>query len=200
MFTYQILRPFGYLSISHPAKKVVDWYIPICLAALLCITVFIFRTSVNVWGENGLVAMVQGLVQGLPGFYIAALAAVATFGKQSILDTLIPEPTPTIDTWYGGGKLEIELTRRRFLSLLFAYLTAISLCLSIFSAFVRALANPIRNWFPEIISNFCYFVITYAYVFFVLQMLIVTLWGLYYLSDKMHQPDANSVSKNVDQD
>lgn len=195
MLIYQLLRPFGYLAIHHSSKKIVDWYIPAALTAFLMALFVFFKGQINVWGDSGLVALIQNVVQGLPGFYIAALAAVATFGTQSVLDVVIPEPTPTIETWYGDGKLEIPLTRRRFLTLLFAYLTAISLCISIASSFFRVMVSPVESVVSEEYMSLLSYAASTIYFFFVAQMLIVTLWGLYYLSDRIHQPDSGPVSE-----
>lgn len=192
---YQLLRPFHYLTINHPAKKAVDWYFPAVLALATLLLLFWGRNAINVWGSSGLVELLQGLVQGLPGFYIAALAAVATFGKQTALDSLIPEPTPTIETLFGSQRVEIELTRRRFLCLLFAHLTALSICLSVFSALGRAFAVPILKVLSPTLAEMAFYGATALYVFFLFQMFIVTLWGLYYLSDKMHQPDPNPIEE-----
>lgn len=192
----QLLRPFAYLTIKHPAKKVVDRKVPFILTAIAMIVLVASRGQVNVWGDAGLVALIQSLVQGLPGFYIAALAAVATFGRQTSLDALIPEPTPTIDTWYGSSKVEIGLTRRRFLCLMFAHLTALSLALSILTAFGRSVAGVVRSSIGPAFADGLFYLTSAVYLFFVFQMLVVTLWGLSYLSDKMHQPDAVSLASH----
>lgn len=192
----QLFKPFGYLTIKHPAKKVVDLSIPLIMALTVLCILALARNAINVWGDSGLVSMVQGLVQGLPGFYIAALAAVATFGRQTALDALIPEPTPTIETWYGTGKVEIGLTRRRFLCLMFAHLTALSIALSIFTSFGISLAAPVRATLVPGFAELLFYVISGVYFFLLFQMLVVTLWGLSYLSDKMHQPDAVAIADN----
>lgn len=197
---YQLLRPFSYLTINHPAKKVVDWRVPGLLTLVAMCVLVVGRGAINVWGADGLVSILQGLVQGLPGFYIAALAAVATFGRQTTLDSLIPEPTPTIETWYGEGKIEIGLTRRRFLCLLFAHLTAVSVCISVFASFGRAVAGPVQRSVGSYALDVAFYVGSTVYVFFVFQMIVVTLWGLYYLSDKMHQPDADPLEPVVDEE
>jgi hypothetical protein len=189
MLTYQLSRPFGYILIRHPVKKVVDWYIPSGLAIFLAITLCPLRTELNVWGTGGMVQMAQQVVQGLPGFYIAALAAVATFGQQSTLDMEIPAPTPTIQTRSAGEWISMKLTRRRFLCLLFAYLTSVSILLSLLATYGMAVAAPIRkltsSWFAEVIS----YAGTTVYSVFLFQLVVVTLWGLYYLSDRMLQPE-----------
>lgn len=197
MIAYQLLRSFGYLSINHPAKKVVDWWLPILLSMATTLVLGFVGEKSSVWGSEGLIEKIQGLVQGLPGFYIAALAAVATFGRQTNLDSLIPEPTPTIDTWYGSGKVPMGLTRRRFLCLLFAHLTAVSIILSLGSALFL--------WAWKVIipmSAICvvvgFYFSTFVYFLALSQLVLVTLWGLYYLSDKIHQPDAKPLIEDVE--
>lgn len=194
MIGYQLLRSFGYLAIRHPAKKVVDWYLPLLLATLFAGTLGYFKGSANVWGVDGLVSGIQGLIQGLPGFYIAALAAVATFGRKgSNLDSLIPEPTPTIETWYGSGPMKIGLTRRRFLCLLFAHLTALSILLSIGAQVLKWAAQVATAW-PAEVTTIGFYLCTFLYALALAQLVVVTLWGLYYMSDKIHQPDAEPLS------
>lgn len=144
----------------------------------------------NVWATFGVVATAQGLVQALPGFYIAALAAVATFGQQgSSLDAIIPAPTPTIQTRFAGAWIEMELSRRRFLCLLFAYLTSISIVLSLFATYGQAVAAPARAMVLSSIVDLVSWIMFAIYLFFLFQMVVITLWGLYYLSDRMLHPD-----------
>lgn len=143
----------------------------------------------NVWGSGGMVQMVQQVVQGLPGFYIAALAAVATFGQQSTLDMEIPAPTPTIQTRSAGEWISMKLTRRRFLCLLFAYLTTVSILLSLLATYGMAIAAPVRKIAPTIFANCLSYAGTALYSVFLFQLVVVTLWGLYYLSDRMLQPE-----------
>lgn len=191
MLFYQLLRPFAYIFIHHPVKRMVDWYLPFGLLVGSVVLLAPFRSGMNVWATDGIVATAQGLVQGLPGFYIAALAAVATFGQQgSSLDRIIPEPTPTLQTrWAGGRWVEMKLSRRRFLCLLFAYLTSISVVLSLFASYARAIAQPARKLLPVLLVDGLSWMAFAVYLLFLFQVVIVTLWGLYYLGDRMHQPD-----------
>jgi hypothetical protein len=151
-----------------------------------------FRDGMNVWAANGLVASAQGFIQGLPGFYIAALAAVATFGAQgSSLDKVIPEPTPTLSTRFAGTWIDMKLTRRRFLCFLFSYLTALSIVLCLYAYYAQAIAAPARRLLPSSVDLLSWIAIA-VYIFFVFQLVVVTLWGLYYLGDRMHQPDPHA--------
>lgn len=190
MLTYQLLRPFAYIFIHHPVKRKVDWYVPICLVLFALILLFPFRDGMNVWATDGMVASAQGFVQGLPGFYIAALAAVATFGQQgSSLDRVIPAPTPTLQTRFAGTWVEMKLSRRRFLCLLFAYLTSLSVVLSLFAYYASAVAEPSRRVLSDRAVDALSWIALCVYLLFLFQLVIVTLWGLYYLGDRMHQPD-----------
>ncbi|WP_409266861.1 hypothetical protein [Massilia sp. BHUDP2] len=190
MLFYQLLRPFAYIFIHHPVKRKVDWYLPLALTAITIALIAPFREGMNVWATFGVVATAQGLVQALPGFYIAALAAVATFGQRgSSLDSIIPAPTPTIQTRFAGAWIEMKLSRRRFLCLLFAYLTAVSIVLSLFATYGQAIAGPARAVVASLVVDVLSWVMFGFYLLFLFQMVAVTLWGLYYLSDRMLQPD-----------
>jgi hypothetical protein len=189
MLSYQLLRPFGYIFIRHPVKRKVDWYVPLALTIGAFVFLWPLRTGMNVWGAGGFVASAQGFVQGLPGFYIAALAAVATFGQQTTLDTIIPAPTPTLHTHFAGTWVDMKLSRRRFLCLLFAYLTSLSIVISLFAYYSQAVAAPARLVFiPEVVTALSAVALA-VYLMFLFQLVVVTLWGLYYLGDRMHQPD-----------
>lgn len=189
MLSYQLLRPFGYIFIRHPVKRNVDWYVPLALTVLGFMLLWPLRSGMNIWGPNGLVASAQGFVQGLPGFYIAALAAVATFGQQTTLDKIIPAPTPTLHTHFAGTWVDMKLSRRRFLCLLFAYLTSLSVVLSLFAYYSQAVALPAKlSIIPQVVSVLSA-VAFGIYMLFLFQLVVVTLWGLYYLGDRMHQPD-----------
>jgi hypothetical protein len=128
MMVYQLSRPLAYLAIHDPAKwknrlasthNVGDsdnW-------RLFSST----RTTGNIWYVSNSLE-ISGLLQILPGFYIASLAAIATFNKGN-MDQYMPEPTPTVNVRVRGHSLPIRLTRRRMLSLLFGYLSFLSLLL-----------------------------------------------------------------------
>lgn len=189
MFWYQLLRPFSYIVISHPAKKMVDWYVPLGFTILMLVLLLPFRAHLNIWGGDGLILSIENLVQGLPGFFIAALAAIATFGKHSTLDKIIPKPTPTLKTLFNGAWLIMDLTRRRFLCLLFAYLTVLSILLSLVAACMRTVAGPARLLLPGYIVDWLSLIVTTGYLLFLFQLMVVTMWGLYYLGDRIHQPE-----------
>jgi hypothetical protein len=185
-----LLRPFSYLSIGHKSKWKIDWLIPILLALMSIFIVFFLRRygSISVYSDNGIISRILSFVQSLPGFYIAALAAIATFNKTDI-DNRMPEPAPTIDIIVQGKSIEIALTRRRFLCSMFAFLTAESILLIVVAIFSLSIAPVIKAviapQLTEVLSGV--FFLFYSILFW--QMIVASFWGLYYLGEKLHQPD-----------
>src|SRR5258706_8987546 len=81
------------------------------------------------------------LLQVLTGFYIASLAAVATFNKPGLDDPMAGDP-PTLREDYCAITTVKPLTRRRFLCLLFGYLS----WLSLFLYFIGKGGGLIQKW------------------------------------------------------
>ncbi|ASF48086.1 hypothetical protein [Methylovulum psychrotolerans] len=185
-----LLRPISYLSIDHKLKWEVDWLYPLILAIFSTILLFGLKQfgQVSLYADNGIIAKILGFVQVLPGFYIAALAAIATFNKTDI-DKIMPTPAPRIDIIVHGQSVAIELTRRRFLCSMFAFLTAESLMLIVLAIFAQSAYMPLKAIIQESwqvwVSGF------FIMIFFLLfwQMIVASFWGLYYLGERLHQPD-----------
>lgn len=186
-----LLRPFSYLSIDHKLKWIVDWIYPFGLSILSMVIIFGLRQfgPVSLYADGGLVGKILGFVQGLPGFYIAALAAIATFNRIDI-DKTMPFPAPTLDITVQGKIVAIELTRRRFLCSMFAFLTAENLILIVLAIFGQALYIPAKILIPIEFHILVSGGFMSVYLLFFWQMMITSFWGLFYLGDKLHQPDA----------
>lgn len=87
-----------------------------------------------------------------------------------------------------GERAERTLTRRRFLCLLFGYLSLLSLMLALFGAvlvcahpkhFLSALLLPC--WLDVVHLSF-----SALFGFFFMQLISLTMLGLFYLSDRIH--------------
>lgn len=185
-----LLRPLSYLSIAHKEKWVIDWLCPAILSILSVIIIYSLKSFgvVSIYSGDGLVSKVVGLVQNLPGFYIAALAAIATFNKVDI-DQTMPSPAPKINTVIRGKTVKIELTRRRFLCSMFAFLASESILIVVFAFFSQAAFLPIKNILPH--DLYTATSIAFLLIFFMMfwQMIVATFWGLFYLGDRLHQPN-----------
>ena len=119
------------------------------------------------------------------GFYVASLAAIATFSREC-LDKPIDGEKLTLFSKENGILYNRILTRRHFLTYLFGYLSFLSIFIYIFGIFFSTISPIIfiekYTKIPiEWVSIF--FVFTYLYLFF--QMIILTLFGLFYLSDRL---------------
>lgn len=189
MILYQLLRPAAYLQIEHPKKFYFDWVIPVAATLITVVIVMSLRGGVVVWGGGGLIERLTGFVQTLPGFYIAALAAIATFNRQDI-DRHIPAPTPEIEVMIGGKRNTIKLTRRRFLCMLFAFLTAESILISILGIGFISFASGVRAAVPESAHFYVSMAAAATVIFLFWQLIVATALGLYYLGDRLQQPEA----------
>lgn len=181
----QLLQPFEYLRINDPNKRAVDWLIPLIFTIPTVALLVFLQPKVNVYGDKGFIQGLTQFVQTLPGFYIAALAAIVTFSSGR-MDDLIPEPTPTVQEMSRGRLNAIPLTRRRFLSMMFAFLTAESFLLVLLgiagTTFAPTFKELITGRFQAITA--AAFLVLYCYCFF--QMLVATFWGLFYLGSRIH--------------
>jgi hypothetical protein len=139
MLLYQLTRPFSYLWIEGAGKIALDWIVPVVLGAVSSIILCTLPNHPQLYLFNGVFSSIASLVQGLPGFYIAALAAIAVFQRDGF-DMPLPAPAPTIRVKIGTGWITIELTRRRLLTLLFGYLSALSFVLFLLILFLNAAA------------------------------------------------------------
>lgn len=177
---YQLLRPFSYLKIKHNDKWIYDWLFPVVCTAITCIYIKFNIPISDVTDVNGLISKITDFIGNLPGFFIAALAAVATFNKDDI-DELMSNP-PKIPIFVAGEMTMIEMTRRRFLCVLFSYLTAVSIFLVLITRIF--LATKINSNIEIYIS----WVGAIVYFFILWQMLLATILGLYYLGERLHTP------------
>ncbi len=190
MIPEPLWRPFAYISIKHHEKKIIDVWIPLAAALLLTVVSSVYKSHFNTWGPSGIVNAFQAVIQTLPGFYIAALAAIIALGKNPILDELIEgSPTPSIKMRIQGfedPQLK-PLTRRHFLCLLFSYLTALSLVLCISTALIIYGATFIKSaitFSPLLMLGSTLITLLYFYLAF--HLIAVTFFGLYYLADRMY--------------
>lgn len=186
-----LLRPFLYLRVMHGSSTFpwMNWGLPAVAAVLILAAFGLWAPGVNAFHASGVFERLLGFIQSLPGFYLAALAAVATFNRPS-LDQLMPGTPPTVEILYHGKNTLVDLTRRRFLSLIFSYLTALSIALTLVLVFGLPIVDHIRDalsagWVPLVRAS-----IAGALLLFVAQLVVITFWGLYYLGERMHTPDA----------
>lgn len=157
-------------------KLIVDIYLPAILAAATCVVVIIWPRLLPLLGEHGLLTRINGLLQVLVGFYVAALAAVSTFPNAS-MDQDAKNLTFR----------QSRISRREFLASIFGYLALLGFTLYLSGVF----SDVFLGWFKtdsflagKIVARG---VLSLAYLFMFWQMLAVTFLGIHYLVDRIHR-------------
>ncbi|WP_282876237.1 hypothetical protein [Pseudomonas peli] len=187
----RFFTPLSYLRIQRSGKLLDELIIPAILTAL---TFLIFKLAgwrVPVFGGQGVVVGVTSYLQVVSGFYIASLAAIATFNKDAMDKKMAGDP-PTLTVRVKGVLKPEELTRRRFLCFLFGYLSFISILLYFVGVGANLVAPHLAVEYSE---NGHYFkwIFSVIYIFFGYNLICTTLLGLYYMADRIHRVDPSFI-------
>lgn len=190
-----LARPFVYLRIQHPGRQFawVNWWAPAIAGGFCTFVAVALIPGANVYGGDGLLVKLLGFIQSLPGFFLAALAVVATFQLAS-LDKKMPGEPPTVSIIYNGKPMAVDLTRRRMLCLMFSYLTALSFGITFLLIAVSTFAEPLRAVLVtaprgEVVLTVLHALGLFVFTLATFQLVTITLWGLYYMGERMHTPD-----------
>lgn len=183
----RLLRPINFLKIKINGIWRYKLVYPLFFTIFFYLYTIIFNMfsckPINLFGDNSITSYFLSIIQILTGFYIAALAAVATFGKGN-LDENMKNGGATLSSSQNGKTMTRNLSRRHFLSYLFGYLAFISICLS-FTIIVFQVCNPAYLFFGMakcLISHISFFII----LFFFGQAIILTMLGLFFLCDRIN--------------
>lgn len=192
----RLFRTLDYLRISHKSKNKYDYYAPGILTIFAIAMYYILPLKPALLGTDGFVAKINGILQMLVGFYIASLAAISTFNKSD-MDELMDGTPPTLKDAHSNS-LE-RLTRRRFLSLMFGYLAFLSLFLYFSGISAEWLTNNIKLLCNGNLFRFVKISLLGFYIFCISNLIVTTLIGLYYMSDKIHRikPKKTKVSREA---
>lgn len=194
MIVSQILRPFAFNNIKSTDLNVVRFYIPLAGTLILFGFYLLLPKKPEIIGDKKYLDYMLQIVGILPGFYIAALAAGATFLNPSLDEQMPGRKPPTLIIEKMGQKIDTVLTTRLFICHLFSYLSAASLVLA-FAILLAIETNPSVD--DAIASNKDLYVIVialrtlqYLYIlvltFYIIKLTTVTLHGLYFLAERMH--------------
>ncbi|WP_313129508.1 hypothetical protein [Pseudescherichia vulneris] len=186
----KMLTPVDYVRIKHPEKRVFDFAIPLILSLVITAFIFTLDRPIALIAKDGLISVVNGILQILSGFYIASMAAVATFQKKG-MDNIMDGAPPTLN-----GK---DLTRRKFLTYLFGYLAFSSIFMYLSGGGLQLLSATISNVAIFKIV-FVKFILVAIYIFIILNIICTTILGMYFMIDKMHDEknELNNRHRNLD--
>ena len=171
------------------------WTAPLAITGAAILVYFLLPIKPRLSGDNGLLASAAQVLALVPGFFITALAAVATFNRPE-MDETMPDPAPTSLISHRGRMVKIELTRRMFLSYLFSYLSVLAVLLFTASAVaplvypnVALLSEVSQSYFNgEIIVGGIKLVFMSVFVYFISSLFITTLHGVYFLCERILMP------------
>lgn len=190
-----LFAPVNYLRIRHPEKRWFDFVLPAVIACIASLIYWFLPVPFAMLGSKGLVPQVNGLLQVLTGFYIAALAAVATFQGKGMDERMAGDP-PVIKEYRRKKGRDVALTRRRFLCYLFGYLAMVSLGLFCLGVLLNLLQPPISEWVKTLPSlKMVKTAGVFIYLVILSNLATTTLLGLYYLSVRIHREDPKLVDE-----
>jgi hypothetical protein len=142
--------------------------------------------DLNVFGNLGVVNETNGLIPILAGFFVASLAAVATFDRPG-LDEVMGGIAPRLANSQSGTPE--RLTRRRFLCILFGYLAGASVALYMFGGFAMIAAGELHQvtTIPDEARVIARATFSAAYLGVLANITLTAFVGLYFLIERIHQ-------------
>lgn len=186
MLNTRLLKPLDYLRIRIVEKKHYDYTYPILFGTSVTGLLCFGPADIKVFGDKGLIDLIIGILQILTGFYIASLAAVATFNKIDMDNRMAGAPAK-LSVLMRGEEIIETLTRRRFLCLMFGYLAFVSM----FLYFLGGLANLFSPHAAELISSSVQPYMKWIFIWFYMvvscNLIVTTLLGLFYMCDRIHR-------------
>ena len=194
----QLCAPLRYLVIRQghgwfSSKLTYDVSIPVAFALVTTAAVWHFEIALGFFSESGFVPGIINLLNLLIAFFIAALAAVATFNRAGLDDPLKGEPATMKRRTSDGVIREKILTHRQFICYLFGYLSFVSIMILLALYAIRLMGGgaapeldckiaaggiviPVRQLF-RVIGSFIFFVVFG-------QIIVTMLLGIYFLADR----------------
>lgn len=195
MLRYELTRWWAYRRIKDPMMRHYLWTAPLALCGIAIAAYALLPIKPNLSGQGGLLTSASQVLALVPGFFITALAAVATFNRSE-MDETMPDPSPTSKIFHRGKMVEIHLTRRMFLSYLFSYLSVLAVILFATSA-VAPLAYPSFALLSTVDLPFfdgeaVLLILKYGFMiifsYFIFSLFISTLHGIYFLCERILMP------------
>ncbi len=184
----KIFTPLLYLKLRNGGLNAHTWWFPLALAVFINIFAQFLPEGINVYGSDGLIRSINQLLSVLVAFYIASLAAIATF-KSDHLDSKFAGKPMELTVIRSGKEETEELSRRRFLCFLFAYCAYVALVLFCVGEIAILFKGNLSAFFTEgWCLEFGKLLFMFLYTFTISNLLSSTLLGLHYLADRIHRP------------
>lgn len=190
----KLFKPLDYIRIKHSEKLWFDAILPAILATLCAVCLYMLPKPIAFIGKDGVISLVNGILQILSGFYIASMAAVATFQKDGMDDQMEGMP-PKLKIIKRKKPIYKNLTRREFLTYLFGYLAFMSILMYFVGGFVQLTSGSISIVTAEM-HLWIKYVLVGLYMFVVFNILCTTILGMHFMIDKIHRPKPKLLKGN----
>lgn len=190
-FSYQLFRPFAYLFVRGPTLNFYRFVGPSACVAFACALYACLPIPLDLIGDKSISGYLLPFFSSLPGFFIAALAAVVAFNGGDLDEEIVNlEARVTAN----GDTDWVPISLRVFLCYLFAYLTIVSFLGFFYCLIGTVLAGNIVSVVTSAIPTHAASAIeTLKYVFLAGVTYLAgtitfcTIQGLYFLAERVHQ-------------
>lgn len=205
MIWYQIRRAFAFGRVKHPDLEPFLTWVPFSIGLALAVICELLPVRPRLTGDGSVSRHMLTVFAILPGFYIAALSAIATFSREE-MDFEMPDPAPKLTLRTRGRDEEMSLTFRMFLSHMFSYLTALSFVAVFLFVAAELLAPSAKVFISRVpielavtdvrlnLRGVCQQLLSCGYLFlsfwFAAKIVLTTMIGLYFLAERIHRPNA----------
>lgn len=194
-----ILKPLQYLRIEHGTKRLWDFVYPAIVATTMLALQCFLSLDLQFVGPDGVLRQVNGLLGVLSGFYIASLTALSVIQTPSLAEKMAGQ-APKLPVMRRGRRYKKELKRGEFMRYLFGYLSLLSIIVFFVGVIIDVLYYPVVSEYPGVAESLWWMQAATLFVYsFVLSNIIInTMVGIYYLSDRMHRVSDRGIVKVVD--
>lgn len=114
------------------------------------------------------------------------LFAVATF-ESKILNEVFDGDAVTLKVTVKGNIINQNLTRRHFISYLFGYLSFLAFFLYFLGVIANLISSDVITSTPDYLHIYFKWLFILIYLFMLSNLIITTLLGLYYMTDRIHR-------------
>lgn len=195
-WTRQLFSPLVYLRIYQgpdrlfKSKRFYDFVLPIVLGVITGIIQYLLPIQPALIGDGGIFEAISDLLRLLVAFFIAALAATATFDRPTMDEPLRGHPA-YLDVWDSSRQMDVQksLTRRQFVCHMFGYLAFVSLFLFVCIMFASAIHPTWNALVEEEVRGIARIIISFGFWIMFWNIIVTTLLGIYFLSDRMQHED-----------
>lgn len=185
---FQLFTPLQFVRIKFEKKLPLLAVFPSVVAIFPTYLHWTTSIDFNLYGGGGVVEALNSLLPIMIGFYVAALAAVATMDRE-MLDEEIQGSQVTLRRMYQGKQITENLTRRRFLCYMFGYLSFMCIVSYILGSFGQVGSEIISKFACQDLREIFSATAIFAYFFLYSNLIITTMFGLHYLSERIHRSD-----------